>query len=398
MTMEVSAWEGGPLGRPLDPAAICLSEEEIRQAASKVHPAEDPELGWMRYLRSLAIVALSSWLKPREVAVVIGPQLEPEAPGRLLALNGFATQLLCITPQVQTVKVPLIHWRNTATAPQLLLLAQVDEDHGMVQFLGVMDATTFVIEVRRFKEEDQMAMTLPLGCFGGGAERLLRWITLLEPKALPRRGIGLEITTNSKLKKQLASWVDFLLASNSCLVPVTLSVQARRGISLNEINALERGKDEKSQGIHLLSPLAYPSESGELIAHSACVRPSIWSNTPLAEIQIWRDSDLIWRQQATVDAPICGPISWPLKDLDVNDRLTIYLRPYGFKTGDQAAFTLIAGDPHHTQLNEEAINNSIRHGSVLFIKTMQENKHHEILAEFMARVVRSLASGEMIGD
>jgi len=396
MTVEDSAWEGKFSGRALEPAAICLSAEEIRQAASKVNSAEDPEQGWTRYIRGLALVALSSWLKQRGAAVVIGPQLEPEAPGRLLALNGLATQLLCITPQAQTVKVPLIHWRKTATAPQLLLLAQVDEDNGTVQFIGVMDATTFVIEVRHLKEEDKIAFVLPLERFRGGVERLLQWITLLEPEALPRKGIDREISVNSKLKKQLTDWVESLLAENSCLVPVMFSAQATRGISLNEINSLERGKNEYTQGIHLLCPLAYPSESGELVAQSVCTKPSIWSNTPLAEVQIWRDSNLIWRQQATVDAPICGPISWPLKDLDVDDKLTIHLRPYGLKAGNQAVLTLVAGNSIQAHRNEEAISNSIASRSIFFVRSLEVSGKPDIIAEFMARVAHSLSLGGML--
>ena len=83
---------------------------------------------------------------------MVGPELNPEDPDRLLALNGLATHLLCASPLADVVEVPLNHWRKTATAPQLLLLAQVDEDAGVVHFPGVLDARAFVAEVMRVSE------------------------------------------------------------------------------------------------------------------------------------------------------------------------------------------------------------------------------------------------------
>lgn len=373
MTTGLAEREGSGWGLPLHPEAIRLSEEEMATPASLVDSADEPELAWSRYLRGLALAALRKGLKHRNAAITIGPELSPEDPQRLLALNGRATQLLCTSPLAETVEVPLSHWRDTATAPQLLLLAQVDEDHGTVQFLGVLDAAGFVAEVRQLGAAAQATVELPLERFGGGLERLLRWVTLLEPDALPRAGLGgisVAQVGERTAMAGLQQWLGQVL-SRPTLIPLPV-VGTRGGVA---------------PVVRLITPEVKTTADGSAIVQAVCHTPSIWAETPLAEILLEQEGKVVWQLLATRRNPIEGPIQWPLDPLLPQQRLTIRLRPYGAPGGAYAAVTLIAPDAAEMQEGEEAIEHGFRELLEVDAGSKEQSQPEEksVVAEVRAR-------------
>ncbi|MGB5134452.1 MAG: hypothetical protein WBN89_04685 [Prochlorococcaceae cyanobacterium] len=346
MTSGLAERDDSAWGLPLHPEAICLSEEEMARAAALVDPADEPEAAWTRYLRALALAALRKELKQRNAAITIGPELSPEDPQRLLALNGRATQLLCVSPLAETVKVPLSHWRETAKAPQLLLLAQVDEDQGTVQFLGVLDAVAFVAEVQSQEADARATVELPLDHFGGGLERLLRWVRLMEADDLPRAGLSDMSSAQPggrAVLEGLQQWLAQVLSSPT-LVP--LPVLGTRGGATAQVR--------------LITPAVKLAADGSPIAEALCRTPSIWADTPLAEILIEQEGKVVWQRLATRRNPIEGPIAWPLQPLLPQQRITIRLRPYGALGGSYAMLTLVTPDGALMQRREEAIEQGLR--------------------------------------
>ncbi|MCP9826227.1 hypothetical protein [Synechococcus sp. EJ6-Ellesmere] len=346
MTTNLAEREGSGWGLPLHPEAIRLSEEEMARAAALVDLAEEPELAWTRYLRGLALAALSKELKHRNATITIGPELSPEDPQRLLALDGRATQLLCISPLADAVAVPLSPWRDAATAPQLLLLAQVDEDHGTVQFLGVLDAVGLVAEIRRLGASAQAAVELPLERFGGGLERLLRWVRLLEPDALPRAGLGGSSVAQVGERTAMAGLQQWLAQVLSSPTLMPLPVLGTRG--------------GEAAVVRLITPEVKTAADGSAMTQAVCPTPSIWAETPLAEILLEQEGKVVWQQLATRRNPIEGPIRWPLDPLLPQQRLMICLRPYGAPGGAYAVVTLIAPDAAVMQEGDEVIENELR--------------------------------------
>ena len=341
MTARSTAMEEYGWSRPLQPGAICLEPQELSQAAASLVPGEDPEQAWIRYLRALALLALRRWLKHRGAAVRLGPELEPEAPDRLLAIQGLATQLLCASPLADQVMVPLLPWRDPARAPQLLLLAQVDEENGVVEFPGVLAAAAVAAEIETLAGVDQAGIDLPLEKFTGGLERLLRWVTLLEPEALPRaslRGSAVAPVDGPTGMAALQQWLEQILGS-AALVPIP--VLGTRGGAPSVVR--------------MLTPEVMSTADGMARALAVCATPSIWADTPLAEIQIEKEGQVVWQQLATRRNPIEGPIPWPLEPLLPQQQLTIRLRPYGTAGGAYAAFTLISPDADAMQKGEQTI-------------------------------------------
>ena len=326
-------------GRPLSPEAISLDPEELRQAAAVLVPGEDPEQAWIRYLRALALLALRRWLKQRGASVLVGPELEPEAPDRLLAIQGLATQLLCVSALAEEALVPLGPWKQATTAPQLALLAQVDEENGVVEFLGVMDAAAVVTEIQKLRIADQESIELPVHLFNGGLERLLRWVTLVAPEALPRAGlVASKSTAADDPLASLQQWLAQLLGS-ATLIP--LPVLGTRAGSVPVLR--------------LITPQVQLADDGLAFAEAVCSTPTIWAEAPLAEVVIEKEGKVVWQQLATRHNPIEGPIPWPLVALEPGQQITIRLRPWGVTGGAYAALNLTAPNSTALQNGEEAI-------------------------------------------
>lgn len=334
-------------GRPLLPEAIRLDDSQIQQAAL-LAGEEAPDMSWTRFLRGLSLIALKQWINHRKATIVVGPELSPEEPDRLLALNGLATQLLCVSPLADEVEVPLSPWQETATSPQMLLLSEVDEDNGVVHFPGVLDAKAFIGEVMRLKASKKEAVELPLELFQGGLERMLRWVNLLEKDALPRVGLGpsaVALEGFSAEMKSLRKWLDQLLNAPTLIPLPAVGTRGQRPV------------------VQMITPEVEMLEGREAIAVAICPTPSIWAETPLAEILLEhdrKDGKVVWRRQANKDTPIEGPVPWPLEPLLPGQVITIKLRPHGAPGASQATLTLEAPDAAQMRLGDELIQQAIQ--------------------------------------
>jgi hypothetical protein len=370
--------------RPLGLEAIQLTEAEITAAAQGSSVELDPEQGWRRYLRALAITALKGECQRRRAGVVIGPELEPEAPDRLLALNGRATQLVCVSSLADTADVPVAPWRASETAPQLVLLAQVDEDQGLVQFPGVLDGAAFAAEIRKQKTRADELVQLQVGQFRGGLERLWQWVTLLAPEALPRGGVPAATSTPaSEPLASLQQWLAQLLGSQA-LIP--LPVMGTRGGSVPVLR--------------LITPQVQRAEDGSAFAEAVCSTPTIWSEAPLAEVVIEIERKVVWQQLATRRNPIEGPIAWPLAALQPGQQITIRLRPWGCTGGAYAVLSLKAGECDALQKREQEISKQLRENQATEQQTTANTlaEDRAIASEVRARLWLRMDSNKILNS
>lgn len=139
--------------------------------------------------RELAIAALRQELRRRQLALPLGPELDPADPERLLSLNRFALQLTTAGLLADQVAVAQSFWRDAATAPQLLLAALVDEETGVVQLQGVLTAEELQQQLPLADQHNDQWL-LDTAAFAGGVDRLLTLVQLLEPQALPRLALA----------------------------------------------------------------------------------------------------------------------------------------------------------------------------------------------------------------
>ena len=155
--------------------------------------------------REMAIAALRQGLADRSLDLPLGPEIDPSDPNRLLAINHRAVQLVCAPVGAERVVVPLHLWRSAPMAPQLLLLAVVDDENGWVDLAGTLTAAEFVAQApQAFTDYD--SLLLPLSAFTGGLARLLRLVWLLRADALPRMAYPAETAGASATARAVAVW------------------------------------------------------------------------------------------------------------------------------------------------------------------------------------------------
>ena len=165
----------------------------------------DPPLPATASDRELAIAALRQELADRSLDLPFGPQLDPADPDRLLAVNHLAVQLVCSAMGAESVAVPLGPWRTEATAPQLLLLATVEDENGWVHLAGSLTAKE-VLALAPRGQDDGDSLLLPVSAFPGGLARFLRLVRLMDPVALPRLAYPSPITLAGLTERAVAVW------------------------------------------------------------------------------------------------------------------------------------------------------------------------------------------------
>ena len=165
----------------------------------------DPPLPATASDRELAIAALRQELADRSLDLPFGPQLDPADPDRLLAVNHLAVQLVCTAMGAESVAVPLGPWRTATTAPQLLLLATVEDENGWVHLAGSLTARE-VLALAPRGQDDGDSLLLPVSAFPGGLARFLRLVRLMDPAALPRLAYPSPITLAGLTERAVAVW------------------------------------------------------------------------------------------------------------------------------------------------------------------------------------------------
>jgi len=156
--------------------------------------------------RALAVAALRQVLASQVSALPLGPESAAADDGRLLSLNRFALQLATSGIASDQIAVDAKPWAEEATAPQLLLAAQVDEENAVVAFAGALTGSEFVA-LARAAERNGDQLLLDADAFTGGVERLLTLVQLLEPAALPRLALTGVLAGAQRQVVAVADWL-----------------------------------------------------------------------------------------------------------------------------------------------------------------------------------------------
>lgn len=156
--------------------------------------------------RALAVAALRQVLAGQPSTLPLGPETAADDDGRLLSLNRFALQLATSGIAADQIAVDAQPWAEEATAPQLLLAAQVDDENAVVAFGGVLTGPEFVA-LARGADRSGDQLWLDANAFKGGVERLLTLVQLLEPAALPRVALTGVLAGVQQQVVAVADWI-----------------------------------------------------------------------------------------------------------------------------------------------------------------------------------------------
>lgn len=117
--------------------------------------------------------------------------------------------------------------------------------------------------------------------------------------------------------------------------PPSLLEQLRRVLGMQR-TVVVGGSRAVNQQLCVLSPLV---DSGAE-ARTPSGEPPIAASLPLSEVQILRDTTLLWRRKASSSQPLPSPLAWPIAPLQPGDVLTLKLRAYGAEAGQFAVIQL----------------------------------------------------------
>ncbi len=250
---------------PLEALDVLPLPADVIRLAGQAIGSSDSQLPAEQELRRLALAALRQAMAERQLDLPIGPQTDLLDPDRLLALNRFAVQLLTTGLLSEAITVPLAPWRQAGRAPQLLVVAAIDDESAVVHIPGVLTGPEFIRAASAETPVDPAAdhLQLPLSALSGDIERLFNLVALLNPAAIHRDGFsGADQSSQLVQPAELVlDWLSGLLSPaleqlGAQLLPVTAGAFRQAGALIPNALAV------------LSIPLGLTS-SGELVSGEA---------------------------------------------------------------------------------------------------------------------------------
>jgi len=294
--------------------------------------------------RQLTIKALKKVISDRKLDLPLGPQLDLDNPKRILNLNRFFIQVVTTGINADEISIPMKEWSKKDRAPQLLLAAKVDEENNVVYFSGVLTGPEFETLITD-QLNGQEEISIAIDRFEGGIDRLLRFVRLMQTKAVPRKAFAVNSAPKSFSMKPIQ--VGFLAAialSGFYLRPNPSYQFANKWINNETLLALHnvessgstRGNNiEKQIKVCLLTPSFRPAVDNSIpISYVSFDRPFIFSPDPLNEIDITKNGKLLWRNRATLERKIVGPIPWPISPIQPGEEYKLRFRSQNSLAGD----------------------------------------------------------------
>ena len=183
------------------------SQEPLEALPMPESAVELDERSGIQTSRQMVIAALKQVLKDRRLALPLGPESALDDENRLVMLNRFAVQLAPAGLAADQINVDLEPWKQTNTAPQLLLAALVDDENDVVAFPGVLTGKELV-DLAKGTNLASKTLVMETEDFKGGIDRLLMFVQLLEQEALPRLAL---VPVTASAVGAIASVGDWLL-------------------------------------------------------------------------------------------------------------------------------------------------------------------------------------------
>ena len=89
----------------------------------------------------------------------------------------------------EEVSIPLDIWESAHTAPQVILVAQVDDENNIVYFPGILTGSNFIKYIRNNFSRGS-AISTPISEFEGGVDILFSYVKFFNKNSLPRIGLN----------------------------------------------------------------------------------------------------------------------------------------------------------------------------------------------------------------
>ena len=302
--------------------------------------------------RELIIKALKKILEDKKLNLPLGPTLDLNNPERSIILNKFDIQIVFTGMISEEIIVPLKNSKIENKGPQLFLAVQVEEELNIVHFKGVLKSDEFkkIIQNRKINQNE---IILSTDSFKGGIDRLLRFVRLLNPNSIKRAYIQSEspLININAIKKRLkisssviTGAIVLALFGPQLLRPKLIGGIASLTPGSYEVVSSTRSFASQKNSICLLTPLARTNANDELEAIINIDKPLIYSLKPLNEIKISKNGNVIWSKTASSKNKVTGPLNWPIKEINEENKYQLSIRPSGSGIGSNVIINLKIDD------------------------------------------------------
>ncbi len=257
-----------------------------------------------------------------------------------LIINGFYVQIVIQEFIDEEIDIPIKRWFIKGYAPQLILPAYVDQENNIVYFPGVITSDEF-IKLFPNTISDEKEISLSFSRFSGGIDLLFNYVLLLNANHFSRNGF---VKGNSlvKYKRNLKIVSVFAITSIGLIfIPkvlnpkLALNISNLKGQNYLIANNLRSLYNETISQMCVISPQfdQNPIEN-KVYQYSSINKPYILSKTPLKEIKLYKNNNLIWSKTSIKGEFIDGILAWPTEPIQNKNIYKISFRPVGSSIGN----------------------------------------------------------------
>ena len=136
----------------------------------------------------LSIEALKQVIKDRDINKEIKIKRQNKYKNSL-TINELHIQIALCGLGAEEVSIPLDIWESANTAPQVILVAQVDDENNIVNFPGILTGSNFIKYIRNNFLKDR-TISIPISKFEGGVDILFSYVKFFNKNSLPRIGLN----------------------------------------------------------------------------------------------------------------------------------------------------------------------------------------------------------------
>ena len=151
----------------------------------------------------LSIEALKQVIKDRDIKKEIKIKKQNKYK-KSLTINDLNIQIALCGLGSEEVTIPLDIWESAHTAPQIILVAQVDDENNIVYFPGILTGSNFIKYIRNNFSRGS-AISTPISEFEGGVDILFSYVKFFNKNSLPRIGLNKSSSFISLNKKNTTS-------------------------------------------------------------------------------------------------------------------------------------------------------------------------------------------------
>ena len=328
--------------------------------------------------RKAVLDALRISITERKLNYGIGPLTDLENPLKNIRINNFSIKIITTGIYADEVEIKPNEIELGHFPPQLILLAQIDDEYDYVFFKGVLTAKEFSELVPKKIDKDSF-FSLEVDFFKGGINRFFTFIQVLNPEFIKSLQEDKKLSPLLNFRKKaayitagLTAGVAILLGSNLSPTPRLASIQSQQ---VAMFSTLRGNQGEAVKNICLVTPeISYTSDKLINFSEIKVNKPLIYISSPNQKLSIIKNGSNVWES-----SDLIGPISWPVKGIQKGDNILLRIKPLNMPRGLETRIRLLPSDESFIDL--DLLANGLKDNQNKWIREINKNvKTDKLLA------------------